>query len=224
MDLLILRPLLTSILEYFLAWKIWKSESDLKVPATGILFFLATYQLGEFIFFLNTDDNLWAIRFAFAANTLLPALGIFLLEAVVRKNLLGKFIFLFSMVLSAGFVLISDSIKSANCEYCFTKVVNYSQSQPLFIDVWGAYYISVLAFAMFAMTIFHAKSNNALQKKILRNLFISYSTFFPTSVIIVSLFNVDSRNIASIMCGLAVLAAIIIWRTTKLHEEEKLLA
>ncbi|MDQ6985786.1 MAG: hypothetical protein Q9M76_05840 [Candidatus Dojkabacteria bacterium] len=42
MEILILRSLITALVEYFLAYKIWTKGLRYKKPATGILFFLAS--------------------------------------------------------------------------------------------------------------------------------------------------------------------------------------
>ncbi len=209
-----LRALVTATLEFFFALNVFKSKYKYKKIISLILFLLGLYQFGEFIVFI-TNGNYIGIRIAYFSTTLLPPLGILLIEKLSKQNY-GYFFFqIIAAFWAFEFLIFDNLIIKYEFTECCLKIYEYN---PIISKYWSIYYIGSLIFSVIILiiNILLVKKN----QKLFIYLLIGYMTFFPTSIFIITLNNKYSNQLASIMCALAFFFAIILYYiNTKLNQE-----
>jgi hypothetical protein len=211
-----IRPLLTAILEYALMIYVLKKGKIYPKEFASVLFFLATYQLGEVIVFL-TDGDRFGLRIAYFATTMLPPLGLLLVQKMTKRNY-GYWI-VQAIALIFGFLFVffnSEMIESYELgEFCI-RVLSYGS---LASKLWQAYYLIAVILTMLILLFHFFRSKLKELKKLYGLMFIGYSSFFITSFIVALIFESHRNSIASCMCALAVIGAVIFTKisTTKIH-------
>lgn len=173
-----------------------------------VLLLLAAFQLAEFgICGKNVQDTLLWSRIGYIAITLLPPLGLHLIYKIINKHtdwLLGAaygtalfFVFMF------GF---SDSAFAA--QICTSNYAIFHLVPPLG-GFFFAYYYGWL-FTGIGLSLYHYKKSKKPAQTALFYQAIGYLSFLvPTGII--NMINPETMNgIPSIMCGFAVLYALIL--------------
>jgi len=201
MSLFYLRPFIFFLIEIGLAYFVYKRGVRYKFPIIYVLLGLAFYQLGEFII-LNSDLKTEGLLLAFASTTILPPLGIYLFEKITGK----KAFFEIFMAIGIGFILIlfsnPDVVVIGQEKLCFSK---FTTLDPYLFNSWGFYYLGTML-----LTIFTAFWYSFKHFKIRKDLYLgilTYLLFFPTSYLLVALFDFGYGYITSVMCALAILGA-----------------
>ncbi len=171
-----------------------------------ILICLATFQLAEYMICTDGHQLLWA-RIGFGAITLLPVLGLNLIASFTDRKY-----FIISGYLLAGtvllmLVLIPESVVSAFCGGNY--IIFHSSSD--FAWPYIGYYFSLLVLGLFEMfkEILKLPARNT-KRRILMWIGVGYLSFLiPWGVIYIYL-NQTRGSIASVMCGFAVIFALIL--------------
>lgn len=88
MDSLILRSLIIALVEYAFALYVWRNGRLLKKSVTFFLIFLASYQFGEFLFFITGEK--FFVHLAAISATFLPPLGVYFLERISGRKYLSR--------------------------------------------------------------------------------------------------------------------------------------
>lgn len=209
MPLLILRPFLTAVLEYFLAFKVFKKHGLLPITTTLFLVALATYQFGEFLFFLDMQNRVW-LAISLFSTTMLPPYGLLLIEKLSHRKTFYMLFFIASLLFGLTFVFIPSVIPAASECNCFAKL-NSSSLEGLnliFFRTWGWYYFLSLALSMLLISWHIIKRHG--DTKNLTWLFWGYLSFFPASFFLIYATNSDTGIISSVMCALAIFTAFIV--------------
>ncbi len=197
-----IRPLITAIIEYYLASLTWFKAKQYKHVIFALLFFLATYQLGEVITFL-IDINM-GIRISHFATTLLPPLGILLVQQINNRKL-GYIIFQIVGIFFALSLFLYPSVLGGYTvnDFCITVY----GSQHTIYKVWSYYYQFTLIVIMFFSLYFWYMNKDKKRE----NLFVLYSviSFDITAIFLASRFDYFQNKLTSLMCALAILAAFI---------------
>jgi hypothetical protein len=200
-----IRPLLTAITEYLLAFYILKRGKNFSKTFFLILFFLATYQLGEVILFA-TDGNRFGLQVSYFATTMLPPLGLLLLERIVDKKLGYTLIQIIGSAFALTFLISPDIIANFSLgDYC-VMIESYGSN---FTTAWTVYYLTVVSYTMVLILYFIWKSKKRELKNFLWKLFFGYNTFFTTALLIVILFPGFQPKGASLMCALGFFGALV---------------
>jgi hypothetical protein len=201
-----IRPLLTAILEYALTLYVLKKGKTYPKEFASVLFFLATYQLGEVIVFLSDGDR-FGLRIAYFATTMLPPLGLLLVQKMTQRNYGYWFVQAIALIFGFLFVFFnSEMIESYTLgEFCI-KVLSYGS---LAAKLWQAYYLIIVILTMLILLYHFIRSKAAELKKLFGLMFVGYSSFFITSFIVAIIFESHRNSIASCMCALAVIGAIV---------------
>lgn len=181
-----------------------------------ILFCLAVFQASEYmvcekLFFFSSET--WA-RIGYTSIAFLPALGFHLgIRIYDKETKLFKFIkwvgylaVLFFVVMFLGF---NSGFSNQVC--LGNYVIFYIDSNLIY--AFAVYYYAFLMVGMIGAWNLANKSKSKKTKKALRWLAVSYGVFiFPTTL--VNVVNPETINgIPSIMCGFAVLMALImLWQ------------
>lgn len=200
-----IRPLLTAIFEYFLAGIVfYKGKYQPKIISL-VLFLLASYQLGEVILFLTNGGSM-GIRVAYFSTTLLPPLGVLLIERITGKKYgyplfqaIGLF-FAFSFVVNPSIVSNFELGK-----YC-VRVFAYSS---VIASMWQAYYQFTLMYTMIVVLVNILKTKFEQKKKVLKQILFAYISFDIVAISLTKIFPNFKYSVASLMCALAIIAAVI---------------
>lgn len=207
-ELLLFRPLLWATIEYCLALIVLKKGSYYPRTIAGILFFLGSYQLGEFVLFAGEVD--YGLQFSLASTTLLPPLGLLLISKHLNRPL-GYFpVQILGLVYASMFLLNPDLIVLSEKRYCLAKLAAPNHEWNNITYSWYVYYVGTLTYSMaiLAWAYFHMKF--ADRKQVTMWMFVGYSTFFPASYFLITLVGESMGWVASFMCALAITVAFII--------------
>jgi uncharacterized protein (TIGR02611 family) len=207
--------ILTFFIEVTLAAHvIWKYKMrSVPILAVCILLALAAFQLAEYnvcetAFGLSSLD--WA-RFGFVAITLLPPLGIHFAVAMAgqlrRLRWLLAGIYALAAAFVVTFLMIDHGIQGGPA--CLGNYAIFHVA-PTTTRLYAIYYYGLLFFGIWLALYFAQKTSSTLHKRAHYSLIVGYLAFIvPTTTVNV----IDPSTIAgipSIMCGFAVLLALIL--------------
>lgn len=201
----------TFIIEIFLAiHTIWKYKmSNVTRLAVAVLVALAVFQLAEYFVCEGTpfmDSVAWA-KVGYIAITLLPPLGMHLIASIAGDT--RRWPYLLAYACGAG--MISFFLFATNGltgSVCMGNYVIFQQHPG--VTVWYAlYYYGFLLLAM-GYALYLARAAKPHIATSLKALTIGYASFIvPTTF--VNIINPETiKGIPSIMCGFAVLLAVMI--------------
>lgn len=213
-----IRPLITAVIEYILAFFVFKYGKVQKNVIASVLFLLATYQLGELVIFL-TNGNEIGFKIAYVATTLLPPLGVLLIEKIRNK----KYGYPLFQLIGIGFALYmlivpAIALKFELGPFC----VRIFQYDSIIANYWGVYYQATLFYSMGLMLwgVFRAKLLK--DREILKNILLGYLSFNALTFMISYFVPWLQYSTASLMCALALIAAFIFTKVS-LAENIKIL-
>jgi len=181
-----------------------KAHSDLGIVALLIL--LALFQLAEYQICAGSDPVLWS-RIGLLTITFLPVFGIYLINKLKAKTHFVKFGFFVMLIFIAYFLFIPHSIGEAICGGNYI-ILNVNRGLYSF---YGYYYFGFLLIGLWeAMEGIREDSKRKYTKRALYWFILGYLSFIlPLSMVYV--FIAGSRvAVASIMCGFAIIFAIIL--------------
>lgn len=174
-----------------------------------LLFFLAAFQLAEY---RVCEGNaamaaLWA-KAGFVAITMLPPLGLHLALSIARRGLIALGVLAY--VSAAGFiylfVIASNTLLGQVCggNYVIFQL-DYTVGSFYYL-----YYYGWLLLTIALCTFFYLESKSAHVRKALKLLVVGYLLFLLPTAIINSYSPVTKAGVPSIMCGFALLFALIL--------------
>jgi hypothetical protein len=170
------------------------------------LLLLATFQLAEFNVCGGTAADAF-MRIGFVAITILPALGLHIIAKIANKRMWP--LLLVSDTLSAGFVLLFGLRGSVFVEHiCGGNYAIFTLANKAGGSFFAYYY--ALLFIGIGLSLYYAHSASKRVKRALMLQVVGYLSFLlPTGI--VNMINPSTLDgIPSIMCGFAVLYAIIL--------------
>lgn len=184
----------------------------------ALLIFLGIFQLAEYRVCTGDNALLW-MRIGYVSITLLPPLGIHFISLVTKQTWAKYLSYGLSIVFILIFILYTHAIKSAMCggNYILVNTGGILES-----SYFSIYYYSLLLSGIIQIIIYLYKTRmnkNNLKRNMLYWMLGGYSAFMiPTAT--VYLLTPHARNgIPSIMCGFAVIFAIIL--TLKIYPISK---
>jgi len=201
----VIRAIFTAAIEYLLAVLVLKHGKIYPRIFFWILFFLASYQFGEFLVFA-TGGNVWGLRIAYFSTTMIPALGLILVEKITGKKYGSAFFQLLGILFAMNFLFNHDIAFGYTLDrFC----IHMNEGSTRIFNVWSVYYQIVLVFTMIVMLINYLKSEDEATKSIMLRLLIAYTSFDFVSMLFVRMVPQYQPAIASVMCALAVFAAFV---------------
>lgn len=213
------RPLAFAVIELGLAILVLLKGKGLRdrLIFAAVLACLGFYQLGEFfIIVLGWTD--FGAKFAFFSTTLLPPLGILLLQRLTGNNYGYIFWQFLGSILALGVLLVPGALAIVGDFHCVLKFVRGDSNFPLFTVVWEIYYFLGLVLSLGIIIQQKLKFRNlrrsnpslavAMQRK-LNYFLVAYLAFFPTGLVL-SIFLVDASLATSLTCSLAIVTAFIL--------------
>lgn len=202
----------TFLIEIFMViYVLWRYKLNLVSRiAVLILTMLATFQLAEYMVCagpIGTPTDIWA-RIGFVAITLLPPLGIHLSSVLAGKRNQRLLVSIYGLaILFIGFFLFySNAFVNKVCAGNYV-IFNIDQSADL---AYGLYYYGLLAGGTVYAWVQANRASSSKKKRALKAFSIGYILFMlPTAA--VNIIMPDSiQGIPSVMCGFAVILAIVI--------------
>lgn len=189
----------------YVVWR-YKMNTVTRLSAT-ILGALGIFQLTEYMICggLGINGGDWA-RFGYISITLLPALGIHLAAAIAGKSprLLLAGVYGLMVAFIAYFLATPGAINSHECRPNYA-VFDLGHSTTL---IYGMYYYGLLTLGT-ALSLFWSRELPNV-KMALRWLTVGYLAFIIPTVSVGLMNPATTAGIPSIMCGFAVILAIII--------------
>jgi hypothetical protein len=183
----------------------------------SLLLCLSLFQLSEYVVCTTeTTGDVW-MRVGYISITLLPALGMHLVQIINHKQptILNWIADAFALGLSLFIAFASESIYGYTCTGKFVVF----ELNTILRDVHGVFYGVFLCIAMVIMVIHIWKNNN---RRINSWLLAGYLVFIVPSVAMAIIAHNYYKGLASIMCGFAIiLAVILVWKVVPLYFEEK---
>jgi len=187
---------------------------------TLMLVLFAVFQLSEYQICSNNYTLTWA-RVGFVAITLLPILGLHLINLVNNKTHFLKLGYILSILFIFSYLFAPNVITNANCggNYIIFRV-----STPV-SWLYGFYYFGFLILAIWEIIeqLIELKLTNARSEKdLLYWIAVGYISFlFPMGIIYI-LSPSARAAVPSIMCGFAVIFALILTlRVVPLYHRNK---
>lgn len=169
------------------------------------LVFLGTFQLAEYMICRGSDALLWS-RIGLFVITFLPVFGYYLISKIKGDLHLVKMGFASAIALAFSFMLWPKSVDGAVCagNYVILNV------QPVLYQFFGYYYFGFLLLGIWKASRGIEESKKKVTKKALTWMIIGYLSFI-LPVTLSYIFLTGTRNgVASIMCGFAVIFALIL--------------
>ncbi|MCA9381111.1 hypothetical protein KC678_02505 [Candidatus Dojkabacteria bacterium] len=202
------RALILAVIEIAIMLFVLSRGVSFKKLIASIIFFLAMYQIGEAILLL-TDYDMTGLKIAYFATTLLPGLGLILVEKLSKEERFGKYVLTFGAVLSVLFVLLPEPVYFHEKISCILKITSAGNT-GFFYNTWAVYYLGTLALSIIYIIWLIWKANTANERYNLWLMLLAYLAFFPSSIILVYILKLDFAFTASVMCSLAVITTFIV--------------
>jgi hypothetical protein len=212
--------LMTFLIELILAIYVLVryKKSPVIIITVSILFLLAIFQLAEYMICggLGLSNIEWA-KVGYMAISLLPALGIHLILALANHKIPALLIAAYASAASyvMYFAVASQSVIARDC------APNYAlfDTQGYGAFLYALYYYGWLFVAVILAA--HMARKHPKKARVMKWMVIGYSSFIvPTTL--ANLINPSTMSaIPSIMCGFAViLAVVLVWRVLPLSGEK----
>lgn len=191
----------------FIVWRYKMSPLVRLVSIT--LLCLATFQLAEYQVCGNYQNAMLWSRVGYVAITLLPALGVHLIQTIAGKK--GRLKYLTALAYGpaavwSGVFMTGDVFKS---HVCTGNYVIFKLQSPLGGGYFVYYYLLLFAGTLLAWH-YAQKVRSRARGQSLKLMIAGYLVFLLPTAVTNSLAPETIQGIPSIMCGFAVLFALIL--------------
>ncbi len=201
----------TCIIELsLLAYSMWRYKFTKQARLTAaLLLFLAVFQLAEFQVCTGGNGLMQWSRAGFAAIAMMPALGIHFIT-LVRHQKANKPVVWFAYATAAVFVLyFALTADSIDGHVCLGNYVMF-QISPRLTWLFAVYYYGWVSLGMLLSTLYGLSVKNIRRRQAFYGFALGYAVFFIPTITANILDRATMRGIPSIMCGFAVLFALIL--------------
>lgn len=210
----------TFLVEIVMAmYVLWRYKmSQLTRLVTALLVSLATFQLAEYFVCggLGMNAQMWS-RIGYVAITLLPPLGLHITQVIAKKPVSQLTVLAYATsFLWVGLLALSQQAFSGY--HCGGNYVIFQLTPPL----GGLYFIHYYLWLFITMYVAagFAKTANIRVKKALQALIAGYAAFILPTSLIRLIWPHTAQGMPSIMCGFAVIFAIVlVWKVMPLEKE-----
>jgi hypothetical protein len=174
------------------------------------LFALAFFQLCEYFVCggLGVNSALWS-RMGFIAITTLPPLGLHIMFSIAGKK--SKFVVPAGYTLMALWILIFGFTENAFTNHqCVSNYVIFNLHQYVGY-AYSAYYYGLLLLGILLAMRFGEQAKKPAQKEALYGMIVGYLVFLVPTAVVNTINPQTMAGIPSIMCGFAVIFALILF-------------
>ena len=173
--------------------------------ATATLFLLGLFQLSEYVICTIASPAYWMLP-GLIAITFLPPLGLHILSVVggqPKKAWLG---YLLATAFSLTYILVPQTFGGAVCtgNYVILDII------PPLGFAYGLYYFGLLFLGIWQAVIAQRTMSSQAERVRLRWLVIGYGSFMLPMAIVYALLPAARAAVPSIMCGFALIFALIL--------------
>lgn len=174
------------------------------------LFFLAFFQLCEYFVCggLGIDAALWS-RLGFVAITTLPPLGVHLIHEISGKRS-GWLVKLSYLTMAVFILLFGFSENAFTSHQCVSNYVIF-QLDTVITYAYTAYYYSILLLGLYLAFKYAQTAKQKARRQALYGLIAGYLVFLLPTAIANTIKPETMAGIPSIMCGFAVVHALILF-------------
>jgi hypothetical protein len=168
---------------------------------------LSVFQASEYMVCSSGDSHLWYLV-GYLAITLLPALSLYSVTLITRRTWVANVYTFFTLCFLAAFWLVPGAVSGTSCagNYVIFRSLN-SYVTPLFY----AYYAIGLVLGVYEMYIgARMFKNDSQMKKYFCWLIVGSLSFMLPTAILVFIPPFTLQSIPSVLCGFAVLHALIL--------------
>lgn len=169
---------------------------------TLILVILAVFQFSEYTICSGDAVALWN-KIGYAVIALLPALGMHLTELITRKTFLTPLCYIVAAILAISILIIPGTFVAT---YCTGSFVLFELNSFLRYS-FGTYYFLCILAAMIKLALSLLRKKK--YAKLIAWLFTGYLSFLIPTLTVTLLFASSQTGIPSVMCGFAILLALI---------------
>lgn len=169
-----------------------------------LLFILGIFQLSEYLICKGVQPLLWS-KIAFISIAFLPILGVHLISLITKKTIWTKIGYIIAVILSLIIIFVPDIFISTSCTGNFVIFDSLGSYKLLH----SAYYLLFLIIGI-SMIFFHMRDKNNKKNKALYWLAVAYAAFIVPATVVYIFITVTRTGVASILCGFAILTALII--------------
>jgi len=195
------------VMAIYVVWRYKLTKLSRLVVAT--LFFLALFQISEY--FVCGGAGLSAMhwsRTGYVAITMLPPLGLHILHVLTGKK--ERALVWVAYATAAAFIVYFLLYKQAFSGYECTGNYVIFQLGGLATALYAAYYYGWLGTAIVLGLRWRKQQKNNVRRQAIRGLIIGYLVFLVPTSIAVIIDPTAMRGIPSIMCGFAVIFAVLL--------------
>lgn len=201
-----IRPLLFAIVEYLLCFLVLRRGKIAKYEISVLLFFLASYQFGEFITFL-TGGKIIGLQIAYFSTTLLPALGILLVQKITSKKYGYMFFQGIGGILALIHLVNPMMIGSYQLGVYCIQVLSYTS---WVFPIWASYYQGTVVYLVVTATYNIFRHTEELVRRRLKFIVSGILFFELGSIFLTKVVPYFRFSIASLMCAMALVFAFIL--------------
>ncbi len=199
----------TFLIEFSLmAYTLWRYKfTTLTKLLAALLFFLSLFQLAEF---QVCEGLLGAIEWSnvgFVAITMLPPLGMHAIYTIAKKRSAMVWAAYASSALFAAYFAFAN--QSLTGHECLGNYVIFQVNAHM-TTLYGIYYWGWVIFGMITAALLAREIHDKRQKQALYGFSVGYAVFLVPTTVANLVNNTTVRGIPSIMCGFAVLFALIL--------------
>jgi hypothetical protein len=173
------------------------------------LFCLAFFQMSEYFVCggLGLDAKLWS-RMGFIAITLLPPLGVHIIQVIAKKE--NKLVTSIAYLTAIAWVLIFGFSETAFIGHMCAGNYAIFQLKPVIAYAYGVYYYGWLVYGIFLAMKFRRGVKSKKISQGLLGMIIGYLLFMAPTGIVNLIDPLSVKSIPSVMCGFAVIYALIL--------------
>lgn len=168
-----------------------------------VLICLGLFQLSEFLV-CTTPYTDFSIKMGYVAITLLPALGLHIINTLTHRWKALVYVSYVYVILLVGAILFIPQV--AILPTCNPNYVSY-EVNPTFSFFHWLYYVTAMIIGIFLLT--YAIVKHIGDKKQEKWMIISYLVFIIPSLILLYVNVIENTALPSVMCGFAIITAII---------------
>jgi hypothetical protein len=172
--------------------------------AAAILVCLGIFQFSEYQICSANVPLVWS-RVGLVVITLLPVLGLYLVSLINHNRHFLRFGYIIALLFVLVFIFVP---KNTIMPVCGGNYVIFHGPQELY-RFYGAYYFGFLMLAIWeSLAMHHTRSIRA--RRVLRLIVAGYLSFMLPMAIMYALYAPARWAVASIMCGFAIIFALIL--------------
>ena len=183
-------------------------KTTIGILSIGFLVSLALFQLAEFVICgTHVGAPIWS-RIGFASTAFLPVIGLHYIYYInsITKTWLLKLLYILTILLAIGFFLPSDPYFGYACLGTYVQFTVTS----VFHRVYLWHYIVIVGSSLFILLVYIFSKRKQHIRRLNVWMLVAYLLFLIPTYTLVVLQVITGKDVPSILCGFAILAALVV--------------